>query len=177
MWTLDSRELQSRWRSICSLIERVQMVAGVMGGKCAAESPRSAALLGKRKTRWSRCPVVGRGDSKAAVVFLGWPPWWEAMFGGKGGDARPSKREELCGRMDRVQSDVVLRNVGGGERSGSVSYYCNLFFFFNLDCELFLSGQMHTCAHPTVLGTTAFQLSMGHIVQNLQLQSIPPSPS
>jgi len=43
------------------------------------------------------------------------------MFGGKGGDARPSNEDEKCGRGDRAQNDVVLRNVvGGKEGSGSV---------------------------------------------------------
>jgi len=43
------------------------------------------------------------------------------MFGEEGGDARPNTEDEKCGRGDRAQSDVVLRNVGGGkEGSGSV---------------------------------------------------------
>jgi len=55
------------------------------------------------------------------VVFLGGAPWWEAMFGVEGGDARPNKEHEICGRRDREQNDVVWRNVGGGEKgSGSV---------------------------------------------------------
>jgi len=43
------------------------------------------------------------------------------MFGCEGGDARPNNEDEKCGRGDRAQNDVVLRNVGGGkEGSGSV---------------------------------------------------------
>jgi len=43
------------------------------------------------------------------------------MFGGEGGDARPSNEDEKCGRGDCAQNDVVLRNVGGGqEGSGTV---------------------------------------------------------
>ena len=43
------------------------------------------------------------------------------MSGGEGGDARPNNEDEKCGRGDRAQNDVVLRNVGGGkEGSGSV---------------------------------------------------------
>jgi len=43
------------------------------------------------------------------------------MSGGEVGDARPNNEDEKCGRGDRVQNDVVLRNVGGGkEGSGSV---------------------------------------------------------
>jgi len=43
------------------------------------------------------------------------------MSGGGVGDARPNNEDEKCGRGDRVQNDVVLRNVGGGkEGSGSV---------------------------------------------------------
>jgi len=46
---------------------------------------------------------------------------WEAISGGEGGDARPNNEDEKCGRGDRAQSDVVLRNVGGGkEGRGSV---------------------------------------------------------
>jgi len=65
------------------------------------------------------------------VPILEGPPWREAMFGGEGGDARPYNEDEKCGRGDRAQNDVVLRNVWGGkEGSGSVSNYCDLFFFF-----------------------------------------------
>jgi len=97
------------------------MFAGVMRGKPAAGSPRSAAILWKSETRWWRFPVAGRGENGGGVVFLRGPPWWEAMFGGEGGDARPNKADEKGGRKDLVQSDVVLRNVGGGrEGSGSV---------------------------------------------------------
>jgi len=42
------------------------------------------------------------------------------MFGGEGGDARPNNEDEKCGRGDRAQSDVVLRNVGG-RKEGSRS--------------------------------------------------------
>jgi len=67
--------VQRRGRSICSPMERVEMLAGVMGGKPAAGSPRSAAVLWKSETRWSRFPVAGRGESGAGVAFLGGPPW------------------------------------------------------------------------------------------------------
>jgi len=60
MWTLDCSEVQSTGKSICSRIERVEMFAGVMGEKPAAGRPRSAAVLWKIETRWSRFPVVGR---------------------------------------------------------------------------------------------------------------------
>jgi len=97
------------------------MFAGVMGGKSAAGSPRSAAVWWNIVTRWLRCPVVGRGERGAAVAFLEGPPWWEAMSGGEGGNARPNNEDEKCGRGERAQNDVVLRNVGGGkEGSGSV---------------------------------------------------------
>jgi len=43
----------------------------------------------------------------------------------EGGDARPSNEDEKCGRGDRVQNDVVLRNIGGGRGgSGSVDKCC-----------------------------------------------------
>jgi len=43
------------------------------------------------------------------------------MFRGEGGNARPNKEDELCGRRDHAQGDMVLKNVGGGEEgSGSV---------------------------------------------------------
>jgi len=75
--------------------------------------------------------VVGRGERGAGVPILEGPPWREAMFGGEGGDTRPNNEDEKCGRGDRAQNYMVLRNVGGGkEVSGSVSNYGNLFFFF-----------------------------------------------
>jgi len=54
----------------------------------------------------------------------------------EGGDMKPNKEDEKCGRKDRPQSDVVLRKIEGGkEESGGVTnYYCDLFlFFFNLN--------------------------------------------
>jgi len=74
MWTLDWREVQSRGRSICSPMERVEMFAGVMGGKPAAGSPRSAAVWWKSETKWSRFPVAGRGERGAGVPILEGPP-------------------------------------------------------------------------------------------------------
>jgi len=58
------------------------------------------------------------------------------MSGGEGGDARPNNEDKKCGRGDRAQNDVVLRNVGGGEEgSGSVlttvTFLFFLFFFFS----------------------------------------------
>jgi len=106
------------------------MFAGVMGGKPAAGSPRSAAVWWKIETRWSRFPVVRRGERWAGVAFLEGPPRWEAMSGGEGGNARPNSENEKYGRRDRAQNNVVLRNVGGGEEgSGSVSNYYDFFFF------------------------------------------------
>ena len=92
------------------------MFAGVMGGKPAAGSPRSAAVWWKIETRGSRFPVVGRGERGAGVGFRKWPPWWEAISVGGIGDARPNSEDEKCGRGDCAQNDVVLRNVGGGKR-------------------------------------------------------------
>jgi len=87
--------------------------------------------------------VVGRGESGAGVVFLRGPPWWEAMFRGDGRDARPNNEDELCGRRDRAQSDVVLRNVGWGkEESGSVGLTTVIFFF------LFFKSYVH-CFYGT----------------------------
>ena len=68
MLTLDWSEVHSTGRSICSPIERVEMFAGVMGGKHAAGSPRSAAVWWKIETRWSRFQMVGRGERGAGVV-------------------------------------------------------------------------------------------------------------
>jgi len=92
------------------------MFAGIMVGKPAAWSPRSAAVWWKIETRWSRFPVVGRGERGAGVGFLEGPPWWEAMPVDEGGEARPNSKGEQYGRGDRGQNDVVLRNVGGGKR-------------------------------------------------------------
>jgi len=121
MWTLDCSEVQCRGRSIFSPIERVKMFAGIMGGKPAAGSLSSVAVWWKIETRWSRFPVVGRGERGAGVGFLEGPPWWEAMSVDGGGDARPNSEHEKYGRGDRAQNDVVLRSVGGGRNgSGSV---------------------------------------------------------
>ena len=112
------------------------MFAGVMGGKPAAGSPWSAAVWWKIETRWSRFPVVGRGERGAGVWFLEGLPWWEAMSEGEGGEARPNSEDERCGRGDRAQNDVVMRNVGGGkEGSGSVrtSRLISFFSFFFLN--------------------------------------------
>jgi len=84
------------------------MFAGVMGGKPAAGSPRSVAVWWKIETRWSRFPVVGRGERGAGLGFLEGPPWWEAMSVGGGGDARPTSEDEKYGRGARAQNDVVL---------------------------------------------------------------------
>jgi len=74
--------------------------------------------------------VVGRGGRGAGVPILEGTPWWEAMSGGEGGDARPNNEDEKYGRGDRAQNDVVLRNVGGGkEGSGSVLTTVTVFFF------------------------------------------------
>jgi len=120
------------------------MLAGVMEGKPAAGRPRSAAVLWKSETRWLRFPVAGQGESGAGVAFLGGPPWWEAMTEGEGGDAKPNKEDEMCGRKDRAQSDLVWRNVGGGEEgSGSVSNCYDhffLFFFFSFFLFFFLKS-------------------------------------
>jgi len=102
------------------------MFAGVMGGKPAAGSPRSAAVWWKIETRWSRFPVVGRGESGAGVPILEGPPGREAMLRGEGGDARPNSEDEKYRGGDGGQNDVVLRNIGGGkEGSRSVSNYCD----------------------------------------------------
>jgi len=92
------------------------MLAGVMGGKPAAGSARLVAVLWKSETRWSRFLVAGRGESGAGVAFLEGPPWWQALSEGEGGDAKPNKEYEKCGRKDCAQSDVVLKNIGGGKR-------------------------------------------------------------
>jgi len=112
-------------------MERVEIFAGVMGGKPAAGSPRSAAVWWKSETRWSRFPVGGMGEIGAGVPILEGPPWLEAMSGGEGGDVRPNNEDEKYGRGDRTQNDVVLRNVGRGkDGSGSVVTTVTAFFFF-----------------------------------------------
>jgi len=53
-----------------------------------------------------------------------------------------------------------------------------VFLFFNLAYSLFLSGGKCTpVLSPPVLGTKDFRPRMCHVVQNLHLLSIPPSPS
>jgi len=81
------------------------MFAGVMGGKPAVGSPRSAAVWWKIETRWSRFLVVGRGESGAGVVFLEGPPWREAMIGGEVGTRGPTKR------MKCVWGGIVRRTM------------------------------------------------------------------
>jgi len=120
------------------------MFAGVMGGKSPAESPRSAAVWLKIETRWSRIPLVGRGERGAGVAFLEGPPWWEGMFGGEGGDTRPNNEDRVCVGRDRAQNDVVLRNVvGGKEGSGRVWSQETIFFSF-----LFFKSYVH-CFYGT----------------------------
>ena len=95
------------------------MFAGVMGGKPAAGSPRSAAVWWKSETRWSRFPVVGRGERGAGVPILEGPSRWEAMSGGEGGDARPNNEDEkLWGRRSYAERRGVEKCRGGerGER-------------------------------------------------------------
>jgi len=53
------REVQSRGRSICSPMERVEMLAGVMGGKPSTGRPRLAAVSWKRETKRSWFPLGG----------------------------------------------------------------------------------------------------------------------
>jgi len=58
---------------MCSPIERVEMFAGVIGGKPAAGSPRLAAVWWKIETRLSRFPVGGRGERAAGLPNLKGP--------------------------------------------------------------------------------------------------------
>ena len=77
----------------------------------------------------------------------------------------------------------MLRNVGGGEEgSGSVSNYCDLFLFIYLFILISIINCFYrengtTVLNPTVLGTMDFRPRTGHVVPNLQLESIPPPPS
>jgi len=59
------------------------------------------------------------------------------MFGGEGGDARPNNEDEKCGRGDRAQNDVVLRNVGGERGERKCGNYSDHFFFFFLSFSSF----------------------------------------
>jgi len=91
-------------------------------------------------------------------VFLGGPPWWEAMVGGEGGDVRPNHEDEKCGGRDSAQNDVELRNVGGGKEGrgsvpttvtgggGEISF---------INC--FYQGKWTHVLNPTVLGTTGIR--------------------
>jgi len=91
MWTPVLREVKRRRKSIYSPMERVEMLAGVMGGKPSAGRPILPALSWKSETRWSRLPVAGRGERGARVMFFGVPPswwWWEAMSEGWSGDTK-----------------------------------------------------------------------------------------
>jgi len=105
-------------------MESVEMLAGMMGGKPRAGRPRLAAVLWKRETRRSRFPVAewGKGGarrefSRGRLPNSGGRPWSGVGMG----TGSPNTREERCGREDRAESDMVLRNIGGGkEGSGSV---------------------------------------------------------
>ena len=69
------------------------------------------------------------------------------MSGGEGGDARPNNEDEKCGRGDRTQNDVVLRNVGGGkEGSRSVLTTVIFFLFLFLYHLLFVKVQELACS-------------------------------
>jgi len=73
-------------------MERVEILAGVMGGKPLAGRPMLAAVSWKSETKWSRLPVAGREERGIGVLFLGGPPsrwWWEAMIEDWSWDTRP----------------------------------------------------------------------------------------
>jgi len=120
-------------------------------------------------------------------VEEGETPWGEEGFWDHSPRQKPSRRRRGGGGGCHNDFPGVEISIAGGVGEMVRGNYCDSFFFFsflflfffflffNLDYELFLLGQTHTCAHPMVLGTTDFLPSMGHIVQNLQLQSITPS--
>ena len=75
------------------------------------------------------------------------------MTVGEGRDARPNRENERCGRGDRAQNDMVLRNIGGWkEGSGSVittvtvSFF--FFFFFSFFFFFFFKSYVH-CFYDT----------------------------
>ena len=38
--------------------------------------------------------MVGRGERGAGVALLEGQPWWEAMSGGEGGEAKPNSEDQ-----------------------------------------------------------------------------------
>ena len=111
-------------------------------------------------------------------MFLGGPPGWKAMFGGKGGEARPNNEDEMCGRRDCAQNDVVLRNVGGGEEGGGSVLTANPYTRSSAYFPFFdaITKKLHQ-SFP--VGDNAFQVfseaptSVELLLHNLPL-SIPP---
>jgi len=71
-------------------------------------------------------------------------------------------------------------SIAGGVGEKVPAYYCYRFCFLFFLISLiycFYRGKMHNCADPTVLGTRVLSWNLSHVDQNLQLQSIPLSPS
>ena len=73
------------------------------GGETCRGSPRSAAVLWKIETRWSRFPLVWMGERGAGAVFLGGHPegrrCLEVRVGTRGPTVRTkSMGEEMVGR-------------------------------------------------------------------------------
>jgi len=54
---LELREVQSKGRSMCSPTERVEILAGEIGGKSCTGRPRLTAVSWKRETKRSRLPL------------------------------------------------------------------------------------------------------------------------
>jgi len=130
------RDMQRRERSICSPIERVVILARVMGGKPSAGRLMLAAVLWKSETRWWRLPVVGRGERGVGMLFLRGTPakWcWEAMVEHWLGNARPKQQSlNVYERRSCTERHGVEKCSGGEEGSGSVSNYYNFFVLFFL---------------------------------------------
>jgi len=99
IWTLVGREMQRRGRSICFQMDRVEILARVMGGKPSARRPRFAAVSRKSETKWLRLPVAGRERAQLGLCFSG-----GRLPRGDGrpclrmwlGTRSPSKGEEEC---------------------------------------------------------------------------------
>ena len=76
------------------------MFACIMGGKTAARSPRSAAVLWKIKTRWLRFPVPGRGRVVVAWCFSWGHP-----------DERPCLEVRMGTRGPTMKTKCVVEGI------------------------------------------------------------------
>jgi len=79
-------------------------------------------------------------------------------------------------KVTMISCSVEILIAGGvveTEDALTIVTFWYVFFFFKSLYLLFLLEHRHKCACPMVLGTMECQPSVGHAIQNHELQSIP----